>query len=185
MQVSLVLRSRIPLYGRCLLSVHGRESMAAVVGCLKSSQGLMHTNCMDRIHAPHLRHYKPIASHKWISNRRSLFCSNTLADSSNGKDAKPAVGKIDESHRYLLSFTCKVCATRMSRTISKVAYSKGVVVVKCTGCSNLHLIADNLGWFEDGGTNIEKILAAKGESVKRSLSEESIEVTPEEEQTSS
>lgn len=72
-----------------------------------------------------------------------------------------------------LMFTCKKCKTRNSKLISKLAYNKGVVIVRCDGCKNNHLIADNLGWFSENnkGVNIEKLLASKGESVRKIMND--------------
>ena len=71
--------------------------------------------------------------------------------------------------RMLIGFTCKVCEARSHRTMSRHAYTKGIVLVECPGCSSRHLIADNLGWFEQRGEarTVEEILAARGESVRR------------------
>ncbi|PKU61009.1 hypothetical protein MA16_Dca028999 [Dendrobium catenatum] len=63
-------------------------------------------------------------------------------------------------------FTCKVCETRSVKTMCRESYEKGIVVAKCGGCNNLHLIADHLGWFGESG-NIEDLLAARGEEVRK------------------
>ncbi|XP_050459386.1 DNL-type zinc finger protein-like [Cataglyphis hispanica] len=84
----------------------------------------------------------------------------------DNKESKK-VGKLEG--KLKLIFTCKRCSTRNTRLISKLAYNKGVVIVRCNGCKNNHLIADNLGWFPEitTRTNIEKIMALKGETVRR------------------
>ena len=68
------------------------------------------------------------------------FCDETSS-------AKP-LGKI-ETDRMQIVFTCNVCQKRSSKIMSKLAYEKGVIIIKCDGCNNNHLIADNLGWFFD------------------------------------
>jgi hypothetical protein len=70
--------------------------------------------------------------------------------------------------RLFIGMTCKVCNTRSYHTMSKLAYNHGVVIIKCEGCANHHLIADHLGWFDSQqkmGT-IEDILQRAGEGEK-------------------
>ena len=56
---------------------------------------------------------------------------------------------------------------RPSQVISRKSYDTGVVLVCCDRCENLHLIADNKGFFDDDNVNIETIMRAKGQDVRR------------------
>lgn len=78
--------------------------------------------------------------------------------------------KISPRHDLAMMFTCKVCETRSVKTVSRECYDKGVVVARCGGCNNYHLIADHLGMFGEKGS-IEDILAARGEEVKKGNSD--------------
>ncbi|CAI5444580.1 unnamed protein product [Caenorhabditis angaria] len=76
-----------------------------------------------------------------------------------------------QSPQLSLTYTCKVCGSRQGpKTFAKSSYEKGVVLVTCTGCNNHHIIADNMGWFEDfKGKNIEEYLKSKGESIQKGI----------------
>ena len=50
---------------------------------------------------------------------------------------------------------------------TKRSYHYGIVLIKCDGCQGIHLIADNLGWFDETSINIEDILKSKGEEYKK------------------
>lgn len=78
--------------------------------------------------------------------------------------------KVSPRHDTAMMYTCKVCETRSVKMISRESYEKGVVVVRCAGCDNYHLIADHLGIFGEKGS-IEDILAARGEEVRRGNSD--------------
>jgi len=63
-----------------------------------------------------------------------------------------------------IEFTCTVCQGRVCKTFSKHSYEKGVVLIRCSGCQNLHLIADNLGFTGYAEKNIEDVANARGEA---------------------
>lgn len=78
--------------------------------------------------------------------------------------------KASSGHDLAMIFTCRVCETRSVKTVCRESYEKGVVVVRCGGCNNLHLMADHLGWFGKPGS-VEEFLAARGEEVKKGSSD--------------
>ena len=63
--------------------------------------------------------------------------------------------KLSESGQlYALMFTCGQCNTKGIKSFTKNAYHHGVVMIRCDGCDAVHLVADNLGWFEDDPKNL-------------------------------
>ncbi|KAL9650831.1 hypothetical protein ABK040_001881 [Willaertia magna] len=72
--------------------------------------------------------------------------------------------KIEKSAKMGLFYTCGKCKRRHYIEFSKHSYNKGVVVTRCSNCNQLHLIADNLGYFNKG-KNLEEIY---GNVVKQS-----------------
>ena len=100
-----------------------------------------------------------------LANTESSATNNTGVTFTAKSDLK-----ISPRHDLAMMFTCKVCDTRSVKTISRESYDKGVVVARCGGCNNYHLIADHLGMFGEKG-NIEDILAARGEEVRKGNSD--------------
>jgi mitochondrial protein import protein ZIM17 len=77
--------------------------------------------------------------------------------------------KPQQQDKMGIIFTCKKCNERSYKEFTKNSYYHGIVIVVCPKCENLHLIADNLGWFKDEfgfSKNIEQIISNKGEKVK-------------------
>jgi len=66
--------------------------------------------------------------------------------------------------KLAIVFTCTVCDTRSVKQFTEHSYRNGVVIVQCPGCQNRHLIADNLGFFQDGGWNIEDMNLSENEN---------------------
>ena len=130
--------------------------------CLISSKHLHNNNIFSEM----------VEKHKKKMNENSKNMSSDRIPRQISE--KVPLGEL-KNRKLALGFTCKVCNTRNTKLISKQAYEKGVVLVKCEGCSNHHLIADNLGWWEEYGGqgihNIEAILSAKGESIRRIANE--------------
>ena len=90
-----------------------------------------------------------IGHHYSNDSTRSSLSLGTKSDINGVELNSEQKDKMCISGRYQISFTCKVCQTRCQKEFSKQSYYNGVVVVRCHSCENLHLIADNLGWFGD------------------------------------
>ncbi|KAL5110675.1 DNL-type zinc finger protein [Taenia crassiceps] len=70
-----------------------------------------------------------------------------------------------------ITFTCNVCKTRTQKFFSKLAYTRGLIIIRCPSCQSLHLIADNLGWIKEKtpwriGEQKHLLMSESGESEK-------------------
>lgn len=83
-----------------------------------------------------------------------------------------------QSAQMVMMFTCGKCDVRSVKSFSKVAYTRGVVLVECPGCRARHLIADNLGWFGEKGT-VQDFAKANGHVVRTQEVDGTLELTPE------
>lgn len=68
------------------------------------------------------------------------FVTRPIAVNFCTKPHSDILGQLDK--KIQMQYTCKVCNTRNSQTMSNVAYTKGVVIVTCSGCKNNHLVAE-------------------------------------------
>eukprot|EP00550_Attheya_septentrionalis_P008834 CAMPEP_0198297412 /NCGR_PEP_ID=MMETSP1449-20131203/36800_1 /TAXON_ID=420275 /ORGANISM="Attheya septentrionalis, Strain CCMP2084" /LENGTH=186 /DNA_ID=CAMNT_0043998331 /DNA_START=295 /DNA_END=855 /DNA_ORIENTATION=- len=113
------------------------------------------------------------------SDPSSRSTSMTKETGSTTSSSPPAFAR----KKFELQYTCKVCDTRNSNRVSRIAYTKGVVICECKGCETKHMIADHLGWTDyqggfEGDTNtIEDYFRALGQDdVVNRVSEEVFEL---------
>ncbi|KAF9180528.1 hypothetical protein BGZ51_006117 [Haplosporangium sp. Z 767] len=90
-----------------------------------------------------------------------------LDDGIQPQHKNPIPPNTDPKARMLIGFTCTVCNHRSHKTMSKHAYTHGVVIMQCDHCKNRHLIADHLGWFKNGGVTVEDLVKERGETVQK------------------
>ncbi|CAD6216136.1 GSCOCG00004352001-RA-CDS [Cotesia congregata] len=132
------------------------------------NQLILRTVCTSRSlpkKFPTVENYRSSA----IINQFRQFSANTSESKLQDESKEPTKPLAKIQARLMIQFTCKKCDTRSSKTMSKLAYEKGIVIIRCDGCKNNHLIADNLGWFNGDRqkVNIEKLMQLNGEKVKR------------------
>lgn len=113
-----------------------------------------------------------------------LAMEATSSSESSGMINLPGTGGKSGQKQLAIVFTCTVCNTRSAKQFTEQAYRNGVVLVKCPGCDNLHLIADRLGVFEDQGEDgkgwdVEKAMANIGDGVKAVNNDNVLELTVE------
>ena len=121
--------------------------------------------------------FRPLSKVEGISDEDRELIKKVLRDdpdapaaSENAEGTKKRMGGTGHGVKggdMTAVFTCNVCGSRTAKRFTRHAYTKGIVLVQCPGCGNKHLLADNLGWFNDEHKNIEEILKAKGEEVRR------------------
>ena len=102
-----------------------------------------------------------------------------------GNKAGAPEGVRTAGEKLVIQFTCTSdqceearaadeAARRVTKVISKKSYETGVVLVRCP-CENLHMIADNLGWFGEE-KNVVELMQKRGQSVATMVDEGTLDI---------
>lgn len=85
------------------------------------------------------RTFSTLESEKQTQNNN--INSTTTTTSKN----ETPIGKIEG--KIFAQFTCNVCQSKVQKTFSKASYEHGVVLIRCDGCKNLHLVRNIICYF--------------------------------------
>jgi hypothetical protein len=89
------------------------------------------------------------AARQTIEQRCRQVSSHSDDDASRVRVPLGSIHEGDASSRMGIQFRCQICDHTLQKTFTRQSYEHGVVLIRCDSCENLHLIADNLGWFKD------------------------------------
>ncbi|KAF0689983.1 Aste57867_18627 [Aphanomyces stellatus] len=122
------------------------------------------------------------STHMHMKQNLQVMPFSSITSSSDDPPSAPDAAAVPgatltSGEKFVMVYTCTVCDTRAAKTISKHAYYNGVVLIRCPTCQNLHLIADRLGWFEDGGYDVQEVIAAKGGNARLVTHDNILELT--------
>jgi hypothetical protein len=112
-------------------------------------------------------------SRRWYASdeitKNSSISSDELTSAvvpTNESDEIIIPGSQTGGRKLAIVFTCNVCETRSAKQFTERSYTHGVVIVRCPGCDNLHLIADRLGYFGSDDFDLNSIVEQNGHSYK-------------------
>jgi hypothetical protein len=166
-------------YVVCLLLIASASTVPVLNGFVFDIHDGRRCRPHDRSTGPQHRRWTTSASHWHMARRKpqeedanddrpaslipqlppigdSSFLPPSTGDGTDQSQQSPAV--FVAHHKVQLQYTCKVCETRNTHSMSRIAYHKGVVIATCKGCGTQHLIADHLGWIVQNNTVLEDFI---------------------------
>ncbi|EEY61289.1 uncharacterized protein PITG_01560 [Phytophthora infestans T30-4] len=160
---------------RCAPAVSSSQALRRI--CVDSSSAspplLISSASFQHLH----RHDRCFVTESGNDDSAPVSPAISSESTASATECSSAPGVESPGEKFVMIYTCSVCETRSAKTISKHAYYNGVVLVRCPGCENQHLVADRLGWFEDDSVDVESLLKHKGESVRFVTAENVLELT--------
>lgn len=107
--------------------------------------------------------FRPLTTDR---DKKESSMNPSIPDESPSPASWTIPGAQTGGRKLAVIFTCTVCETRSVKQFTEQAYHHGVVLARCPGCQNLHLIADRLGYFDERPMDLETIAAQTGQTVR-------------------
>ena len=135
-----------------LIRSHAQHQSIDVIACSSSNSNReMFRLALTRLAVATTR--TPLRSPQILTNRSRSFLRHLSSSACDvAQPSRLPLADINQgapSKRMGVQFRCKECQHTLRKTFTRQSYEHGIVIIRCDSCSSLHLIADNLGWFND------------------------------------